>query len=93
MSSSANTMQGVMPPPKGVTPDFSGERTDLQRQVLVVYSAMTALSAIILAIRIYTRAFINNGLGLDDYLVILSWMGCVAWFVVCIDGMYIDLRV
>lgn len=85
MTSSA-TKVGMMPAPPGVRPDFSGNRTGLQSQIIVVYSAMTAFSTVILGFRLYTRIFIRRTTGLDDFLIVLSWIGCVAWLAVCFHG-------
>jgi hypothetical protein len=77
---------GVMPPPPGLEADFSGVRTDLQSRIIVVYIVMTALSTFVLGLRLYTRIFIRNMMGLDDALVILSWLGCIAWLAICFEG-------
>lgn len=89
MNSSA-TEVGIMPPPPGVEPDFSGGRTDLQSRIIVVYVVMTVLSTVVLALRLYTRIFIRRTTGLDDVLVVLSWLGCVAWLVVGFEGRVYD---
>ncbi|KNG51502.1 integral membrane protein [Stemphylium lycopersici] len=81
MTSSA-TEVGIMPPPPGVEPDFSGSRTSLQSRIIVVYVIMTVLSTVVLALRLHTRIFIRRTTGLDDVLVVLSWFGCVAWLVI-----------
>jgi len=77
---------GVIPPPYGMEPDFSGDRTELQSKIIVVYVVMTAISTIVLALRLYTRIFIRRTTGWDDALVLFSWMGCVAWLVICFEG-------
>ncbi|XP_014558732.1 hypothetical protein COCVIDRAFT_36032 [Bipolaris victoriae FI3] len=63
-------MQGILPPPEGVIPDFSGGRSALQQQILVSYSALTAASA--------------RNPSFDDLFLICSWLGCIAWLGVCI---------
>jgi hypothetical protein len=85
MTSSSKPL-GVMPAPLGVEPDFSGNRTDLQSRIVIVYVIMTVLSAFVLGLRLYTRIFIRHMTGLDDALVVLSWLGCVAWLVICFEG-------
>ncbi|CAO2650348.1 Nn.00g016400.m01.CDS01 [Neocucurbitaria sp. VM-36] len=82
MTSNA-TKVGMMPAPEGVTPDFSGDRTELQSRIIVVYSTMTALSTFVLGLRLYTRICIRGMTGLDDLLIVLSWLGCVAWLAIC----------
>lgn len=77
------TMSGVLDAPPGVEADFSGERSDLQKRIVVVYAVMTILSTFVLGLRLYTRIFIRRMTGLDDALVVLSWCGCVAWMVIC----------
>jgi len=64
-----------MPPPIGVTPDFSGRRTELQDRTLVIFSVMTALSSIFIFLRVYTRAFLVKTFGLDDYKFCLRSSG------------------
>ncbi|USP74480.1 uncharacterized protein yc1106_01754 [Curvularia clavata] len=39
----------------------------------------------VLGLRLYTRIFIRRLTGLDDVLVALSWLGCVAWMVLCLQ--------
>jgi hypothetical protein len=85
MTSSA-TKVGVLPAPLGVEADFSGNRSDLQSRMIVVYLVMTVLSTFVLGLRLYTRIFIRHMTGLDDALVVLSWLGCIAWLVVCFEG-------
>jgi hypothetical protein len=80
------TISGVMPAPPGLKNDFSGERTDLQSKIIVVYVVMTILSTIVLGLRLYTRIFIRRMTGLDDALVVLSWCGCIAWTVICFQS-------
>lgn len=52
----------------------------------MVYIVMTILSTMVLGLRLYTRTFIRRMIGLDDILVVLSWLGCVAWLVVGFQG-------
>ncbi|KAF2856139.1 hypothetical protein T440DRAFT_438863 [Plenodomus tracheiphilus IPT5] len=86
MTSNATNV-GLMPAPQGVTPDFSGDRSDLQSRIIVVYLVLTAVSTIVLGLRLYTRIFIRRVIiGLDDALVVLSWVGCVAWLAVCFQS-------
>lgn len=80
-------MQGILPPPEGVIPDFSGGRSALQQQILVSYSALTAASALFLGLRLYTRTVISRNPSFDDLFLICSWLGCIAWLGVCIFGM------
>lgn len=75
-----------MPAPSGVTADFSGDRSDLQSRIIVVYLTMMVISTLVLGLRLYTRIFIRSMTGLDDALVVLSWMGCIAWLVVCFQS-------
>lgn len=82
------TKVGVMPAPHGVTLDFSGNRTELQTKVIIVYITITIFSTIVLALRLYTRIYIRKLTGLDDALVVLSWVGCVTWLVVCFQCKY-----
>jgi hypothetical protein len=91
MTSSAPKV-GVMPAPIGMEPDFSGDRTDLQNKIIVVYLVMTILSTIVLGLRLYTRIFIRHMTGLDDALVILSWLGCIAWLAICFEGRVLRAR-
>jgi hypothetical protein len=85
------TTLGVMPAPPGVKTDFSGNRTDLQSRIIVVYVVMTILSTLVLGLRLYTRIFIRRMTGLDDALVVLSWCGCVAWMVICFQSESVPL--
>jgi hypothetical protein len=85
---SSTTESGVLPAPTGVKTDFSGDQTDLQSRIIVVYVVMTILSTIVLGLRLYTRIFIRCMTGLDDALVVLSWCGCIAWMVICLQCEY-----
>lgn len=75
-----------MPPPPGVTPNFNGSRTELQNQTIVVNSVMIALSTFVLALRLHTRIAICRTIGLDDWLIVLSWLGCIVWLTICFYG-------
>ncbi len=75
------TQVGLIPPPPGVTANFSGNRTQLQSQIVVIYAALTTLSTFALGLRLYTRIFIRGMAGFDDFLIVLSWLGCIAWLV------------
>lgn len=56
--------------------------------MIVVYVVMTAISTTVLGLRLYTRMFIRRLTGLDDALVTLSWLGCVAWLILCLSGIF-----
>ncbi|KAF2131446.1 hypothetical protein P153DRAFT_429743 [Dothidotthia symphoricarpi CBS 119687] len=84
MTSAQGALVGVMPPPAGVTSDFSGSRTDLQNRTIMVNSVMIVLSTLFLGLRLHTRVSICHTIGLDDWLIVLSWLGCVAWMTVCL---------
>ncbi|KAF1943289.1 hypothetical protein EJ02DRAFT_433398 [Clathrospora elynae] len=84
MTSSAT--QGVISPPAGIKADFSGNRSDLQGRIIVVYLVMTVLSTVVLGLRLYTRIFIRHMTGLDDALVVLSWIGCIAWLAISFEA-------
>ncbi|XP_014552708.1 hypothetical protein COCVIDRAFT_41175 [Bipolaris victoriae FI3] len=83
--SSDRTKVGVLPVPDDGDQDLDG-KTDLQRRIIVVYVVMTIFSSMILGLRLYTRIFIRRLTGLDDVLVVLSWLGCVAWLVICFEA-------
>lgn len=83
--SSDRTKVGVLPVPDDGNQDLDG-KTDLQRRIIVVYVVMTVFSSMVLGLRLYTRIFIRRLTGLDDVLVVLSWLGCVAWLVICFEG-------
>ncbi|KAJ5060421.1 hypothetical protein J3E72DRAFT_289403 [Bipolaris maydis] len=76
-------MQGILPPPEGVVPDFSGARSPLQQKILVSYIAITSISTFFLGLRLYTRIFLSRNPGFDDLIVFFSWLGCVSWFAIC----------
>lgn len=77
---------GILPVPRHDNEGINGKKTDLQRKMIVVYVVMTVLSSIVLGLRLYTRIFIRRLTGLDDALVVLSWLGCVAWLAICFQG-------
>lgn len=89
--SSDRTKVGVLPVPDDGDQDLDG-KTDLQRRIIVVYVVMTTFSSMILGLRLYTRIFIRRLTGLDDVLVVLSWLGCVAWLVICFEGTFHGTR-
>lgn len=55
---------GLMPAPKGVTPDFHGT-SDLQITILAVYICTSVLATVGLILRLYTGARLVRNLGLD----------------------------
>ncbi|EEA19213.1 integral membrane protein (Pth11), putative [Talaromyces marneffei ATCC 18224] len=55
---SSTEIVGAMPPPEGVTPDFSLTMTTVQHKFIVVYSITFGIAVLLLLLRLYTRAFI-----------------------------------
>lgn len=66
---SSTEIVGAMPPPEGVTPDFSLTMTTVQHKFIVVYSITFGIAVLLLLLRLYTRAFIVRSLGLDDCML------------------------
>ncbi|KAH7034022.1 hypothetical protein B0J12DRAFT_607953 [Macrophomina phaseolina] len=64
---------GVIPPPPGVTPNFVRPAFNGQG-FLASYVVFGVLSTAFVALRLYTTRFITHRMGLDDYLVALSWL-------------------
>ncbi|OAG01382.1 uncharacterized protein CC84DRAFT_1228406 [Paraphaeosphaeria sporulosa] len=80
-------MQGVVPPPLGVSQALGIERTELQKQSIVAYTTLTTVATIFVFLRLYTRLYLRASLGWDDALVLLSWIGCVAWIAICMSAL------
>lgn len=43
-------------------------------QVLTMYSFFAALTTIVVALRLYCRAYIQKAFGWDDYAAAMSWV-------------------
>lgn len=64
---SNTVLEGLMPAPIGVTPDFDvSHYNNTQLQFILAYSITLGFAAITLLLRLYTRIFLIQGFGLDD---------------------------
>lgn len=52
----------------------------------MLYTAMTAVTTLFVVVRLYTRIYLMKLLGWDDYLVLLGWLGCISWIIICMSG-------
>ena len=57
---------GAMAPPDGVTPNFDGHLTTLQREFYIIWIVTFFVATVALVMRIYTRGWIVRAFGLDD---------------------------
>jgi hypothetical protein len=56
---------GVIPPPPGLTPNFIGPPS-LQHVVLIANIILPIISALFVALRLYTTGLITRSVGVDD---------------------------
>ncbi|OCK72719.1 hypothetical protein K432DRAFT_411864 [Lepidopterella palustris CBS 459.81] len=68
------TVSGVVPPPPGVTPNFSPGLNAEQWKAINVPAVMLGLCTIIFFLRIYTRGWIVRAFGMDDYVIGVAWV-------------------
>ncbi|KAH7042226.1 hypothetical protein B0J12DRAFT_605416 [Macrophomina phaseolina] len=69
---------GVIPPPPGVTPNFINP-TSLAHIVLIANILFPLMSALFVTLRLYTTGLIMRTVGIDDYIIALSWLlACAA---------------
>ncbi|CEL04805.1 hypothetical protein ASPCAL05930 [Aspergillus calidoustus] len=78
---------GAMPPPDGVTPDFSLTRTSVQQEFILTYASTLGIALLLLLLRLYTRLFLVKSFGLDDWAVIASALFSIAFFALCFVSM------
>ncbi|KAF2175405.1 hypothetical protein K469DRAFT_680082 [Zopfia rhizophila CBS 207.26] len=64
---------GVIPPPPGVTPNFINPPS-LQYIILIINIVFPFISALFVTLRLYTTGLILRKVGIDDYMVALSWL-------------------
>ncbi|KAH8723280.1 hypothetical protein GQ44DRAFT_315681 [Phaeosphaeriaceae sp. PMI808] len=64
---------GVIPPPPGVSPNFINPPSR-QHVVLIINIIFTFVSALFVALRLYTTGIITRSVGIDDYMIALSWV-------------------
>ncbi|EXM15598.1 hypothetical protein RAB80_017576 [Fusarium oxysporum f. sp. vasinfectum] len=85
----SSTQVGAMPPPDGVTPDFSGGigSTYLQSTLIIVYSVTFALATITMILRIYTAGWVAKKLSWDSPLIVLAWGISLAFFITSVKAM------
>ncbi|KAI9846022.1 MAG: hypothetical protein M1838_001472 [Thelocarpon superellum] len=68
---------GAVPPPPGVTADFT-TRTALSDQIVVVSGVCLAVSTPFVLLRMYTRLYLVRTFALEDFCALLAWLGAVA---------------
>ncbi len=56
----------LLPPPPGVTSDFTSGLSSLQVTMIVVYATTLGVATVLLAIRLYTVIHIISRVGIDD---------------------------
>ncbi|KUJ10853.1 uncharacterized protein LY89DRAFT_739839 [Mollisia scopiformis] len=68
----------AVPAPPGVS--FNPDDLDnYKHRHIVMHSVGLSIVTIAVLIRLYTRAFVKKFVGLDDYLLILSWMASITF--------------
>jgi hypothetical protein len=70
---------GAMPPPDGVTPDFSLTRTSVQQEFILTYASTLGIALLLLLLRLYTPLFLVKSFGLDDCMFHSLRLCCIEW--------------
>ncbi|KAF4969507.1 hypothetical protein FSARC_3293 [Fusarium sarcochroum] len=80
---------GAMPPPDGVTPDFSGGvgSTYLQTTLIIVYSVTFSLATITMILRLYTAGWVVKKMSWDSPLIVLAWAISLVFFITSVKAM------
>ncbi|KAF2178962.1 hypothetical protein K469DRAFT_323820 [Zopfia rhizophila CBS 207.26] len=64
---------GVVPPPPGVTPNFT-DPPSRQHIILITNIILPFVSAFFMILRLYTTGFIIRSVGVDNYMIVLAWL-------------------
>ncbi|KAH7108852.1 hypothetical protein B0J11DRAFT_240172 [Dendryphion nanum] len=69
---------GVIPPPSGISPNFINPPS-LQHVILITNIIFPLVSTLFVTLRLYTTGIIMRSVGIDDYMIALSWiLACVS---------------
>ncbi|PVH91402.1 hypothetical protein DM02DRAFT_606570 [Periconia macrospinosa] len=64
---------GVISPPPGVTPNFINPPS-LQHIILITNIILPLVSLLFATLRLYTTGIITRSVGINDYMIALSWL-------------------
>ncbi|KAH6674434.1 hypothetical protein B0J14DRAFT_540278 [Halenospora varia] len=65
--------EGALAPPEGVTPDFEHPKDHVRTLNIVVQSLCVSIVTLHFFVRMYVRVNIQQTLGREDYMCIISW--------------------
>ncbi|APA06824.1 hypothetical protein sscle_02g015940 [Sclerotinia sclerotiorum 1980 UF-70] len=79
-------IEGALPPPTGVTPNFVNPPSIAKYNVICQIVCMP-VTTVFVCIRLYTRCFIHRKITGDDYACIVAWLGSLIY-----SGMALSLN-
>ncbi|KAH8724356.1 hypothetical protein GQ44DRAFT_286531 [Phaeosphaeriaceae sp. PMI808] len=76
---------GVIPPPPGITPDFTNPPSRAHT-LLTVHIVFMIISTLFIGLRLYTAQFILRYIRVDDYMILIAWFFALVFSVLSITS-------
>ncbi|CRK25898.1 hypothetical protein BN1708_014364 [Verticillium longisporum] len=76
-----SVVNGVLvatPPPEGYVVDFDNPQRHSVLTAYVVSAVGMLLALLFMLQRLYVKAFVRHSLGIDDFLLVIAWLGSIA---------------
>ena len=71
-----------LPPPPGVEPYFFSPYT-LHPYYVVTFALSVIVITVMVALRVYTKAFVIKSVTLEDYSCVVGWAAIIAFMGIC----------
>ncbi|KAH6696056.1 hypothetical protein EV126DRAFT_388464 [Verticillium dahliae] len=68
----------AIPPPEGYVVDFDNPRRNSVLTAYVVSAVGMVFALLFMLQRLYVKAFVRHSLGIDDFLLVIAWLGSIA---------------
>ncbi|EGY17065.1 uncharacterized protein VDAG_08229 [Verticillium dahliae VdLs.17] len=68
----------AIPPPEGYVVDFDNPRRNSVLTAYVVSAVGMVFALLFILQRLYVKAFVRHSLGIDDFLLVIAWLGSIA---------------
>ncbi|CRK40205.1 hypothetical protein BN1708_008140 [Verticillium longisporum] len=68
----------AIPPPEGYVVDFDNPQRNSVLTAYVVSAVGMVFALLFMLQRLYVKAFVRHSLGIDDFLLVIAWLGSIA---------------
>lgn len=76
-----NTIEGALPPPPGIIPNFAHPDKTVWTASVATQALCLVIVGVLMGLRIYVRTSVTNNFGKDDWLCILGWILAIGYSV------------